>query len=340
MNTSLSTKSHLLPLFMVTFLFLFSCKDSEKKRQDTEIKEEAALTEVPPSEDLFFKLSLAEWSLHIPIQNGNLDPMNFAEKAHEYGFQGMEYVSAFYQPDFKNADDPKAALQKILDTLKAKSEKYNLRNVLIMVDNEGELATSDEKERNSAVENHKKWIDAAQFLGCHSIRVNLFGSNEAQEWKNNSVKALQQLCDYASPKGVNVLVENHGYLSSNAELLAQVMEAVNRPSVGTLPDFGNFCLKREGGARWDAKCIEEYPRYKGVKQMMPYAKGVSAKSYNFNDQGEETTIDFGKMLQIVKDAGYDSYIGVEYEGEEMPPKEGIMATKELLIEKAKQVTAQ
>lgn len=340
MNAYHPMKFRLLPLLLISSLFFFSCKNSEKKMtSNDEIKEEATLAKVP-SEDLFFKLSLAEWSLHIPIQNGSLDPMDFAEKAHEYGFQGMEYVSAFYQPGFQNTDDPKAALQKILDTLKAKSEKYQLRNVLIMVDNEGELATSDKNQRKEAVENHKKWIDAAQFLGCHSIRVNLFGSNEAKEWKNNSVKSLQQLCDYASSKGVNVLVENHGYLSSNAELLAEVMKGVDRPNVGTLPDFGNFCLKREGGARWDAKCIEEYPRYKGVKEMMPFAKGVSAKSYNFNDQGEETLIDYGKMLQIVKDAGYHSYIGVEYEGEEMPPEEGIMATKKLLIEKAKQLTAQ
>lgn len=201
-----------------------------------------------------------------------------------------------------------------------------------MVDNEGDLATPNEKDRNMAVENHKKWVDAAQFLGCNSIRVNLFGSNDAEIWKNNSIEGLKKLGEYAAAKGVNVLVENHGYLSSNAKLLVEVMNGVNLPNVGTLPDFGNFCLNREGGERWEAKCIEEYPRYQGIEEMMPYAKAVSAKSYDFNEEGQETTMDFSKILKIVKDAGYTGFIGVEYEGQRLAAEEGIMATKNLLIE--------
>lgn len=338
-----STPRIFLLLFVGIICFI-ACKNSEEKTAKAEAEEEVAqskdsLTALPP-ENLFFKLSLAEWSLHIPIQNGELDPMNFAEKAHEMGFQGIEYVSAFYQNKYQDAEDPKAELQKVLDTLKQRSEKYKLRNVLIMVDNEGDLAVSDEQKRNLAVENHKKWVDAAKFLGCHSIRVNLFGSEVPDEWKSNAEKGLRKLAEYAQPKGINILVENHGYLSSNAELLAEVMKEINMENVGTLPDFGNFCLKREGGERWEAKCVEEYPRYQGIEEMMPYAEGVSAKSYNFDEEGEETLIDFGKILKIVKDAGYNSYIGVEYEGEKMPPEEGILATKKLLIEEGMKLSRQ
>jgi sugar phosphate isomerase/epimerase len=162
--------------------------------------------------------------------------------------------------------------------------------------------------------------------------VNLFGSDEPEVWKKAATDGLQKLSTYAAEKDINILVENHGYLSSNAKLLTEVMADVNMENAGTLPDFGNFCLKREGGERWEAKCVEEYPKYQGVKEMMPYAKAVSAKSYDFNEAGQETTIDYNKMLQIVKDAGYTGFVGIEYEGEVLPAEEGIMATKNLLIE--------
>ena len=204
-----------------------------------------------------------------------------------------------------------------------------------MVDGEGDLAVNDSEERNKAVENHKKWVDAANYLGCHSIRVNLFGSNDPEEWKANSADALSKLAEYASTKNVNILVENHGYLSSNADLLIEVMKQVNMENCGTLPDFGNFCLRRKDGERWDAACVEEYPRYEGVEKMMPYAKAVSAKSYSFNENGREETIDYKNMLEIIKAEGYNGFIGVEFEGTEIPPREGIMKTKNLLIELGK-----
>ncbi|HET7360997.1 MAG TPA: sugar phosphate isomerase/epimerase family protein [Salinimicrobium sp.] len=305
---------------------LVSCKNNSKSEPEKE-PETITSADEKSEKDLFFDISLAEWSLHKPINAGELSPMDFAERANELGFDGIEYVSAFYQPYYEDAENPEAAFQKMLDTLKAKSEKYNVENVLIMVDAEGALAVSDEGKRNQAVENHKKWVDAADFLGAHSIRVNLRGSKDPEEWKNNSVDALTKLGEYAATKNIGVIVENHGGLSSNAEMLVAVMDRVNLPNVGTLPDFGNFCIE---GSIHD--CKEKYPRYKGVKQMMPYAKGVSAKSYNFNEAGEETKMDYSKLLQIVKDAGYTGFIGIEYEGTELPPKEGILATKALLIE--------
>lgn len=325
-----------LPFFLKNFTLVFalaislnSCKNNtESNNSDT--AEVVDSTTAKP----FFKLSLAQWSLHKPIMDGTMDPVDFAQKANEMGFEGIEYVSQLYTPKLENGSSKEEALKNLLDTLKMKSEQYHVRNVLIMVDNEGDLAISDEKKRNEAVENHKKWVDAAQFLGCHSIRVNLFGSEDAEEWKKNSVDGLKKLSEYASTKNINVLVENHGYFSSNAAMLTDVIKQVGLDNAGTLPDFGNFCLKRENNARWDAPCIEEYPRYQGVEEMMPMAKAVSAKSYEFDEDGQETLIDYGKMLKIIKDAGYTSFIGVEFEGEEMTSEEGIKATKELLLTEA------
>lgn len=325
-------------LLLVTFTAgLFSCNDQKKeKEQNRELT-----ASIENSDELFFDISLAQWSLSRPILEGELNPMDFAKKASEMGFEGIEYVSQLYSPFYKDSANPKEALQTVLDSLKAKSEQHGVENVLIMVDNEGDLASNSKEERNAAVENHKKWVDAAEFLGAHSIRVNLFGSEVPEEWQSNAVEGLSQLGKYAAGKDINVLVENHGYLSSNAKLLVDVMEQVDMENVGTLPDFGNFCLKRKGGERWEAECIEEYPRYKGVEELMEYAKAVSAKSYDFDDNTkEETTIDFKRMLQIVKDAGYSGYIGIEYEGRRLSPEEGILATKNLLVKAGQELSNQ
>lgn len=316
-------------LFIVLLsLGIYSCKDQKSENENIKTSEIQAEENAEP----FFDISLAQWSLNKPIFSGELDPMDFAEKANEMGFKGIEYVSSFYAPQINEAENPEEAMQKVLDTLKAKSEKFNVDNVLIMVDGEGELASPDPAERQKAVDNHKKWVDAANFLGAHSIRVNLFGSEDPEEWKASATKGLKALSEYAAEKNVNVLVENHGYLSSNAELLVEVIEGVNMENAGTLPDFGNFCLKREGGERWEAACIEEYPKYQGIKEMMRFAKAVSAKSYKFNEEGKETTLDYERILKIVQDAGYTGYVGVEYEGENLSAEEGIEATKELLVE--------
>lgn len=329
------TSKRILPflasLFLVTFIF--SCKNNNEPEADnTEISD----SEVQ-DEDLFFKLSLAQWSLSKPILEGTMDPMDLAQKASEMGFEGIEYVSQLYTPLYKDSADPKAALQNVLDTLKSRSEKHNVENVLIMIDNEGDLASNSVEERNTAVDNHKKWVDAADFLGAHAIRVNLFGSEVPEEWQKNAVDGLSKLGAYAAEKDINVLVENHGYLSSNAKLLVEVMEEINMENVGTLPDFGNFCLKREGGERWEAKCVEEYPKYQGVEELMEHAKAVSAKSYDFDETGQETIIDYSRMLKLVKEAGYTGYIGVEYEGPRLSAEEGIMATKQLLIQEGKKL---
>lgn len=327
--------SHYLLIFSILcFSVSFtSCRDNSTKKEVSNLEDSAKTT----SDSLFFKLSLAQWSLHQPIFSGELDAMDFAEKASEMGFEGIEYVTGFYAERIKNAENPEDEMKVVLDSLKAKSEEFGVKNLLLMVDGEGDLAVKDSVARNKAVENHKKWVDAASYLGCHSIRVNLFGADNPEEWKKASADGLSKLSKYAAGKNVNVLVENHGYLSSDIDLLVEVMELVDMENCGTLPDFGNFCLKREGGERWEAECIEEYPKYEGVRKMMPYAKAVSAKSYSFDDKGEEEVIDYKKMLQIVKDAGYSGFIGVEFEGTNIPPEKGIIATKNLLIKAGKQL---
>ncbi|SHG02751.1 Sugar phosphate isomerase/epimerase [Salegentibacter echinorum] len=318
------------PVRFLVFLFLstlslgvFSCKNQEDKNKND--KNLTAKTE--EQAEPFFKISLAQWSLHKPIFAGEIDPMDFAEKANEMGFEGIEYVSGFYAEKIKNAEDPEKAMQKTLDTLKAKSEEFGVENVLIMVDGEGELASTDKETRKQAVENHKKWVDAAQFLGAHTIRVNLFGAKEPEAWKKSAVSGLKMLSEYAKEKNINVLVENHGHFSSNAKLLVEVIKEVNMDNCGTLPDFGNFCIERTKDG-----CAEEYPTYQGIEEMMPYAKAVSAKSYDFDAKGQETDLDYKRIMQIVKDAGYTGFVGVEYEGQKLSPKEGIMATKKLLQE--------
>jgi len=200
-----------------------------------------------------------------------------------------------------------------------------------MVDEEGDLGNPNADERNKAVENHYKWVDAANILGCHSIRINAFGDGSKEEVQIAMVDALKQLCTYAAVKNINVLIENHGLYSADGKWVAEIMQQVNMTNVGTLPDFGNWCLSHKWGSTQPGKeCTEVYDRYQGVAETLPFAQGVSAKSYTFNEQGEEIVIDYSKMLKLVKDSGFDGYIGIEYEGEPLSEPDGIRATKALL----------
>ena len=274
------------------------------------------------SPELPFKLSLAQWSLNKGFfgrVEPKLDALDFAKIANSLGIEGLEYVNQFFMD--------KAQDQTYLAELKKRAEDYGCRSVLIMCDSEGNLGDPSDAGRTKAVENHVKWLEAAKYLGCHSIRVNARSEGSYEEQQKLAIDGLGRLCEKGAEYGLNVIVENHGYLSSNASLLAEVMKSIQMSNCGTLPDFGNFCLKREGGKQWDGECIEEYDRYKGVAEMMPYAKAVSAKSYDFDEAGNETKIDYAKMLRIVKKANYKGYIGVEYEGSRLSEKEGIELIK-------------
>lgn len=273
--------------------------------------------------ELFFKISLAEWSLHNMINKKELDNLDFPLKAkNEFGISAVEYVNQFFMDKAKD--------EKYLAELKKRCTDNGVTSVLIMVDGEGEMANLNAGKRNQAVENHYKWVDAAKFLGCHSIRVNCFGEGSAEEVAKAGTEGLRKLSEYAQKSEIGIIVENHGGYSSNGQWLGNVIKGVGLSNCGTLPDFGNFCVKRKDGKMWDSPCIEEYDRYKGVAEMMPFAKGVSAKAYDFDENGNCVETDYSKMLKVVKDAGYNGYIGIEYEGSKLSETEGIKATKALL----------
>jgi sugar phosphate isomerase/epimerase len=262
-----------------------------------------------PAKD--FKISLAEWSLHQALfgrTEPKMDNLDFPRAAREdYGIEAVEYVNQFFKDKAKD--------EKYLADLKKRCSDHGVRSVLIMCDGEGALGDADEAKRMTAVENHYRWADAAKFLGCHSIRVNAQSSGSYDEQMDRAADGLARLTEYGAKQDINVIVENHGGLSSNGAWLAGVMKKVNSPRCGTLPDFGNF---------------GDYDRYKGVTELMPFAKGVSAKSHDFDDHGIETHTDYFKMMKIVLDAGYSGYVGIEYEGGKISESDGIRATKKLL----------
>ena len=319
----------------LSLLGLHSCKSDPKKNQKTD-KSSNTKEEMP--EDLF-QWSLAQWSINRMIREEGLDPYLFAQKASEWGFTGLEYVSGLYYPELEKSNFSSEAMDAFVSRSLEESKKYGLQNLLIMIDGQGDLAAADATAREEAVKNHHKWVDAAAALGCHSIRVNLNGVQEEEEWKKASVAGLKALCAYAATKNINILVENHGGLSSKGSLMAEVMTEVGLDNCGTLPDFGNFCVRREDGDYYASPCVEEYDIYKGIKELMPFAKAVSAKSYDFDAEGNETKIDYQRVIQIVKNAGYRGFIGVEYEGDRLGEEEGIIATKKLLISAAKNLKA-
>jgi L-ribulose-5-phosphate 3-epimerase len=258
----------------------------------------------------WFQISLAQWSLNRAIFGKKIDPLDFPRVAKEdYGIGAVEYVNQFY----KAHKNDEAYLQE----LKKRCEGLGVKSVLIMCDGEGALGDPDEAARRKAVENHHRWVEWAKTLGCHSIRVNADakGKGTFEEQQDRAADGLAKLTEFGAKHEINVIVENHGGLSSNGKWLAGVMKKVNHSRCGTLPDFGNFY---------------DYDRYQGVEELMPFAKGVSAKSHEFNADGLETKTDYKRMLGIVKAAGYRGYIGIEYEGNKMSEPDGIRATKKLL----------
>ncbi|MCH2182737.1 MAG: sugar phosphate isomerase/epimerase [Mariniblastus sp.] len=259
-----------------------------------------------------FRISLAEWSLHRTIRSKKISNLDFPQVSREeFGIDAIEYVNQFFKTE---VDDP-----KYMDQLKQRCSDHGVRSLLIMVDGEGKLGDPNEKNRMKAVENHRRWLRAAQELGCHSIRVNAGSQGSYEEQVKLAADGLSRLSEMATEYCQNVIVENHGGLSSNGAWLAEVIETVNMKNCGTLPDFGNFKLSKD----------EWYDRYKGVKELMPYAKAVSAKSHQFDDEGNEKATDYFRMMKIVLDAGYRGYVGIEFEGGGGEYK-GVHATKKLL----------
>ncbi len=260
-----------------------------------------------------FTISLAQWSLHRMLFAARLDTLDFPGYARaQLDLDAVEYVNSFFKD--KARDEP------YLDELGRRAADASVRNLLIMVDGEGDIGHPEPRERTRTVEGHHQWVGAAARLGCHSIRVNAASRGSPDTQRDLAADGLRRLTEYAAPYGINVLVENHGGLSSNGAWLAGVIRQVDHPNCGTLPDFGNFHI---GGDEW-------YDRYQGVGELMPFARAVSAKSQSFDADGNETHTDYRRMMRIVLDAGYRGYVGIEYEGDRLSEPEGIKATKALL----------
>jgi len=260
-----------------------------------------------------YDISLAQWSLHRTIRGGDMDNLDFAKAAKEdFGIEAVEYVNQFFKDKAKDQD--------YLRQMKSRAEDHGVKSLLIMIDGEGRLGDPDATQRTQAVENHYPWVEAAKFLGCHAIRVNAGSAGTYEEQLELAADGLRRLSEFGASHGISVIVENHGGLSSNGKWLAAVIQQVDLPNCGTLPDFGNFNL---GGGR-------SYDKYQGVAELMPFAKAVSAKSYDFDSQGNETAIDYRRMMKIVLDAGYHGWVGIEYEGSRLSEPDGIRATKKLL----------
>jgi sugar phosphate isomerase/epimerase len=299
-------------------------------------KEEPAAAEETASDD--FNISLAQWSLHKTFFGGPIedwvafgralqedpdsvlkgpDPAEFPAMAAGYGIDTIELVNTFY---FSRAED-----DAYWADFKKKCDEAGVSVGLIMLDALGNLGDADAEQRAAAVENHHPWVDVAAFLGAHSVRVNAAGQGTAEEVADNAVDGLSKLGEYGASRGVNVIVENHGGYSSDGSWLAGVIERVGMDNVGTLPDFGNFCIERGPDG-----CANEYDRYQGMADLMPYAKGVSAKSHEFDEDGNEVSSDFLRIMKIVKESGFKGDVGIEYEGTALSEDEGIKATKALL----------
>lgn len=295
-----------------------------------------------------FDISLAQWSNHVALKAGELDNLDWPAFTKEnFGIGALEWVNQFFGEPHKTLGfQPRGG--DYIAQMKQRCEDNGMKSLLIMCDRVGSLGNPDTAKRTAAVEGHYAWLDAAKELGCHSIRVNAASDATLTPEKQADlcVDGLRRLSEHAATLGLNVIVENHGGLSSNGAWLSGVLGAVNLDNCGALPDYGNFYLvKNRGKAEQYEKqkalyvgnpALKEdefglgYDRYQGVKDLMPFAKGVSAKAHDFDEQGNEIHTDFSRMMQIVVDSGYEGYLGIEYEGKELGEVEGIKKTKALL----------
>jgi sugar phosphate isomerase/epimerase len=293
------------------------------------------------SKELFFQIALSQFSFAGEFWTKQLDNLDFAAKSKELGIRGLDYCSMFFADKAKDT--------AYLNEMKKRAADAGCYNLRIMIDNEGVLGDLDQTKRVKAIENHYKWMDAAAIIGCPMIRVNVEGEGDPKDVAKAAVDSLGRLIEYGKKQQTDVIVENHVGISCNGAWLAGVMKELNNPHGGTLADFGNFCINRTKPetndiAGWmKTKCLEEYDRYKGIEEIMPYAKGVHAKTHLFDGSGNDLETDFYKMFKIIKKSGFTGWVSIEYEGGliKMYSKDskylddyaGVAATK-VLVEKA------
>lgn len=302
-----------LAFLLLLFSFL-SCANKTK-----EIKREVTTASKTEKN---FKLSLGQWSFHKDLFEGKMNTIDFINITKELGFDGVDFVNQFFMD---KADDT-----QYLNTLKSALKKNNLEAAMIMVDREGDLGSPDKKERDEALENHKKWIRAAKQLDCEVVRVNAFGDGTSKEVMDACEKSISALSEYAKEHSVLILIENHGGYSSDGNWLESLIKRLEGKNVALLPDFDNWCIERENKERWGTPCIKEYDRYDGIKQLLPYAKSISIKSFGFTEDGNDIKTDYRKMFDLINESGYSDYLGIEYEGDTLTPTEGIKKTLTLV----------
>jgi sugar phosphate isomerase/epimerase len=297
--------------FLSVMIILCSCQENKSTKSKNEIIETDK-----------YKYSLGQWSFHKELFAGDMTTEDFIITASELGFDGLDYVNQFFRD--KAADD------SFLQRLKFLADSVEIENVMILVDIDEDLGDSDKMKRNKAIEQHKSWLSAAYKLGCSSIRVNARGNGPPERIQKHCTESIRELAVFASEYKMDILIENHGGISNNGAWLASLISDINKENVQALADFDNWCVERENGKLWGAPCTKEYDRYQGMQELLPLSKGISAKSFEFDELGNEINIDFKKMAELIKESGYSGYIGVEFEGEKLSPKHGIEKTMELI----------
>lgn len=301
---------NLLALTSVTFCLLMSCS---KTKDTAQLESQLIQGEA--------KYSLAQWSFNRDLFAGEMDTVDFIYAAKDMGFDGVELVSQFFQDKVADLD--------YLDRLNSAANEAGIKNIMIQVDNIGNLGASDPALRAQAITDGKKWVDAASYLGCDMIRVNAHGDGSPAEIKAHSIEAIGTLAEYANQKGIQIIIENHGGISNNGAWLADLVATLADKNVGSLADFHNWCTERENGQLWGAPCRQEYDGYLGFAELIATDKSVSVKGIEFDAQGNETSMDFPRFFNMMQEASYKGYLGIEYEGSSLPSREGILKTKAL-----------
>ena len=291
-------------------------------------------------------IGLQMYSFAPLIMQGKFDLLGFPDLVkNTYGINGAEYWSIPFMGRENDKD--------FLNDLKRRSDDIGVDNLIILVDDIDiktmqsgpSLASSNKNDRDTAIDYHKKWVDVAKNIGCHSIRINLRSEEENdQKILENSSESISKLIEFSKQDNISIVIENHGGITGDADWLVSLMKNVDSKHLGTLPDFGtyNFCIKR-GNLNFQSlseNCEDQYDKYLGVKKLMPYAKGVSAKSHEFDKDGEELSTNYSRMIKIISESNYKGYITIEYEGAMkgmfggegtyLNPHEGILATKKLI----------
>ncbi len=247
-------------------------------------------------------ISLAQWALVDEVKSGKWKTLDFAKIArNDFGLNGIEFVNTLFE----------VTTEGYLKKLRKNADDNGVTMVLIMVDDEGDGCGATKEERNQFAINHRKWIDAAAYLGCKSIRTNCRGPEnadkaEALKW---AAESYNMLLEYAVPAKISVLIENHGGVSNDADWMVSLMKEVDNLYFGTYPDW--------------RRPADNFDNVDYLKKMLPFAGGMSYR----NQPTEELT---AKMIKLAKDSGYRGWYGIESSGRE-EIKKGIELLKKYLF---------